>query len=210
MSKWGSKRCVKKPIIVLLTMLLLSTVLLLWIDTQITPIINLVAEQRIHLAVIRLINEVVEEEIANEDYNELVKIEKNEEGYITLVQPNSIAISTLSNSISQNVEVKLRILAEEGIAIPSGVISGITLLANIGPPLHVKVTPVGHVEVEISDEFIAVGINQSKHRLNLNIYTVINFAVPFNKKNINTNVSLPLVETIIVGPVPNTYLEFGK
>lgn len=68
----------------------------------------------------------------------------------------------------------------------------------------------GSVEAEIDSEFTAVGINQTLHRIYLNLNCSIGILTPFQTVNKNVSSKVLLTETIIVGEVPATYYNYDN
>ncbi len=84
--------------------------------------------------------------------------------------------------------------------------SGLTIFANIGPNLSVTIQTHWLRNVSVADEFISVGFNQSKHSITLQTNVKLEIVMPFSKNVMEVNNSIPLAESIIVGPVPDTFL----
>ena len=195
-------------------LLFVILVLLVWgmigIDQKLTPIVESIAETRAHLAVTRIVNQAVAEQTGNGlSYQDLVTVEKDTEGKISLIQPDTIKINQLMTAITADIESGLSSLASEGVEIPAGLLSGLTLLADMGPAITVGIQPIAAVDVNLENEFIAVGVNQSKHSLSLATRVTVNVIVPFSKKVMEIDNRFPLTESIIVGPIPNTYLDWN-
>ena len=192
-----------------ITMVILLFALLFLIEVQIRPIAEAIAVQRAHLAVVGLINESVYDQLGQGiSYQQLITIHKDDAGNIVLIQPDTIKISQFSTAIAQELEEKIGDLSKEGVKIPIGLLSGLTLIADKGPMLTIPVQPMGQVSVSVRDEFVAAGINQTKHQVILDISVSLNILIPFDPKMTQIQNSLPMVESIIVGPIPDTYLNW--
>lgn len=68
----------------------------------------------------------------------------------------------------------------------------------------------GSVEAKIDSEFTAVGINQTLHRIYLNLNCSIGILTPFQTVTKNVSSKVLLTETIIVGEVPTTYYNYDN
>ena len=64
---------------------------------------------------------------------------------------------------------------------------------------------VQEIKTNIKSEFISQGINQTLHRLYLQIDCEISILTPFNTINESISNQLILAENIIVGEIPETY-----
>lgn len=196
----------------IITIIIIILAVLAIIEIQIKPIIATIASQEAHLEVVRLINESVYDHMGRGiAYNQLVHVETDEKGNVSYIQPDTIKITRLTTAIAQELEERLNDLEEDNISFPVGLLTGYVLLADVGPDIHMKVRPVGDVSVDITDEFEEAGINQTKHRVVMNVSVEMGILVPFSTTLVEISNSLPLAENIIVGPIPDTYLNFdGK
>lgn len=64
---------------------------------------------------------------------------------------------------------------------------------------------VGDVEAKLNSEFTESGINQTLHRIYLDVNTSINITTPFNVIGSSYETRVLLAESIIVGRVPDSY-----
>ena len=63
------------------------------------------------------------------------------------------------------------------------------------------------MKVKVADDFQQAGINQTRHRLYLNVFSQVKIIIPLVTDNIEVAAQVPIAETIIVGEVPQTYLN---
>ncbi len=172
------------------------------------PILEQVAAQQVHLAVVRLINEAVYDQLGNGvAYQQLINVSTDADGRVTLMQPDTVKITRLVTSIARDLEEKLGSLSREDIKVPLGMLTGNSLLADKGPNLTLALLPLGSVSVNIHDEFSAAGINQTRHSIMLDIVVDMGILLPFQSTFTQITDTLPIVESVIVGPIPETYLN---
>ena len=91
------------------------------------------------------------------------------------------------------------------IKVPIGAISGTKILSGTGPNINIKVMPVGSIDTEIKTEFESKGINQTVYRIYLNLICEIKIIMPYESISRKIENQILLVETGIVGDVPETY-----
>ena len=60
--------------------------------------------------------------------------------------------------------------------------------------------------VQLVNQFINVGINNTLHKIYLTINAKVEMNLPIKKQVININQQVLLCESVIVGKVPNIYL----
>ena len=178
------------------------------VDAALRPILEQVAAQQVHLAVVRLINEAVYDQLGNGvAYQQLINVSTDADGRVTLMQPDTVKITRLVTSIARDLEEKLGNLSREDIKVPLGMLTGNSLLADKGPNLTLALLPLGSVSVNIHDEFSAAGLNQTRHSIMLDIVVDMGILLPFQSTFTQITDTLPIVESVIVGPIPETYLN---
>lgn len=181
------------------------------VDSALRPIAQRVASHQVHLAMLRIINEAVYDQLGNGvAYQQLINVATDENGRVTLMQPDTVKITRLVTAIARNLEERIGSLSRSDIKVPLGLLTGNLLLADKGPNIVVALLPSGTVDVEIHDEFTSAGINQTKHTIMLDIVVDMGILMPMQTTFTQITDSLPLVESVIVGPIPETYLNFGS
>ena len=71
--------------------------------------------------------------------------------------------------------------------------------------MKIKISTVGDIETNLKSEFTAQGINQTLHRVYLQIKCEVEILTPFKTISQSINNQVLLLENVIVGHVPNTY-----
>lgn len=206
------RRSKRKGRLLILFFLLIAS--LIWADRQFSPIIISQAEQELHQAAVRALQNSVRDELLlhqeYQDYNELMHIEKDNSDRIVLLAPNTMKLNMLVSSITANAEIAMDRLSTDSISIPLGAVSGSKLFSSLGPDFNVDVTPVSTVDVSIIDDFVDAGINQTRHRIWLHLKVNLGLSVPLEENIITAETDVLLCEGIIVGPIPDTYLDLGN
>ena len=96
----------------------------------------------------------------------------------------------------------------DGITIPIGSATRSKILSNYGPVIRVSLLPAGTADVNTVEAFEEAGINQTRHRIVLEITANIQIIQPLLSSNITVKTNVPIVETIIIGNVPQAILDF--
>jgi sporulation protein YunB len=89
--------------------------------------------------------------------------------------------------------------------LPFGSFTGFKILAGRGPGIKIRISTIGNVETDLRSEFIAQGINQTLHRVYLQVKCEVSILTPFNNITRDITNQVLLIENVIVGNVPNTY-----
>lgn len=205
------KRKIRRSImIVLLALICAVGVVLYFFHKSLTPTLLKFAEVKVQSEATRAINEAIIDVFQDIDYSELITIEKNTDDEIIMLSANSGIVNNLALNTSLKSQDKLDMLFEgETYYIPLGTLSGMPLLNERGPSIGIEITPIGKVVCSIYSKFESVGINQTLHRLFLDVESTVEIIMPTMQKTLKIVIPALLSENLIVGNVPQTYLECG-
>lgn len=89
--------------------------------------------------------------------------------------------------------------------MPFGSFTGFKLLAGRGPGIKIRISTIGEVETDLRSEFTSQGINQTLHRVYLQVKCNINILTPFDNISREITNQVLLMENVIIGNIPNTY-----
>lgn len=89
--------------------------------------------------------------------------------------------------------------------MPFGSFTGFKLLAGRGSGIKIRISTIGEVETDLRSEFTSQGINQTLHRVYLQVKCNINILTPFDNISREITNQVLLMENVIVGNIPNTY-----
>jgi sporulation protein YunB len=177
-------------------------------ESDLRPTIKTIAEAEARWVATDAVNRAIRDKIANVDYNQLIMVQKDNQGQIVLMQPNIVRINQLASDITLSIQSALQGLVNEQFSIPVGQVLGSQLLANYGPRVKVSIYPIGTVRTSVFDKFEAAGINQTRHRIYLDIETQVQVVVPLVSSDVTVSTRVPITDTVIVGPVPTFYANF--
>lgn len=180
-------------------------------DAKMSPIIKDMALSKAEDFATEIINASVLEELGKENlsYDEIITLEKTDQGFISAVKTNSATVNRIKADIALAVMHDSVMLEEESIEIPIGSLTDIEFLAGRGPKISVKIVPLGNVFVNINQEFIPAGINQTLHRIMLEVIVEADLVFHTETETASYKSTFILSETIIVGDVPNVYADIG-
>ena len=83
--------------------------------------------------------------------------------------------------------------------------TGIRFLSGIGPSIPIKLETSGNVETKVRSEFESTGINQTIHRLYLDVECKVSILTPYDTIEDSITNQIVLIENVIVGLIPSTY-----
>ena len=200
--KINKKDKIKLIIISLLLILVLFFLLLIKI---ILPVFKTNCVSRANSIGVKIVNNVVSEVMKEYTYNDLVVINKNEEGNVTYLELNIITANELVSKITSKVQDAIDSSKSNTIYINTGTLTGVSELKSIGPSFEIDLETGGSVKAKIDTEFLSVGINQTMHRVFADISLVIRVTTPIGIFSGDIETRVILAEAVIVAPVPDTY-----
>lgn len=178
---------------------------------RVLPIVLDIAEITMKSEAIKVINEetmrVYEE---NFNYDDVMKIEKDSEGNITMIRADTIKQNKLTTEIVLGCNEQLQNLGEIGTKVPIGYMTNNIFFYRLGPKINVKMEQIGNINTSYDATFESAGINQVRHKIYLNIDAKMRLIVPFASKDIELSCEIPVSETIIVGKIPDTAVNIGN
>lgn len=150
------------------------------------------------------INEVIGRGVYGFDY--FITLEKDADGNVTAISSDMAHINTLSTEILNSV-IESTDNGVIEINIPAGNLSGLNLLLNKGPDVKVDIIMLTSSRVDFRNEVVSCGINQAKYQLVLEVTIDIDILVPWGTESATTVTEVIVADTVVVGKVPDTYLN---
>lgn len=197
-----------KVVVVILVLVLMIIVPFGVVESNMKPTILAVAKAYAEQIAVRAIQDAINEKVAKSvEYKDLIFIRTDNRGRVVLMQANTIKINSLAADTTLEIQKSLAKLEGKVIPIPVGQVLKSQLLAAYGPKIHVTLVPMGTVKVKVIDDFQQAGINQTRHRLFLNVTGKVKIIIPLVSDNVEVATQVPIAETIIVGEVPQTFLN---
>ena len=143
------------------------------------------------------------------DYDYFVDLDYGDDGTVNAVRTNMARINALSSELLSDI-VHAADGGELSLSIPIGNVLGSSLLLGKGPDIPVDITMLSSSHVDFQNELSDAGINQTKHQIKLEVVIDIDVIMPW--KTVSTQVisEILIAETVILGDVPDTYLNWGN
>lgn len=207
MIKQKTRAILRKIGVRLIAAALIMIGLILLTDLSFRPIVEKVNAYECHAAVARIINEAVLSELerSGTDYSKLVYLTTNNDGEVISVESNVMNINRLKTNVADRVEREIERLSAIDIQIPIGTLMGIQLLHGRGFSVGMSVKPLGYASTAVISEFTQAGINQTRHRIIIEINANVDAVIPGFSTEVPVTTTIVAAETIIVGRVPDAY-----
>lgn len=178
------------------------------LDKVVTPTVMAVADAEMRAKSMEIINTSILKEYSKQfNYDDIIKVEKDEQGNISMLKADTLKMSKIASDVALNSQKELKALGHIGIKVPIGYIFNNNILANIGPDVSVKMEPIGYIETKYQSEFESAGINQTRHKIYVQVYAKVRIIIPTKKDDIEVKSEVPISETIIVGKTPDTSIN---
>lgn len=205
------KRKYKSIIIIIIAIFLIFNLLVILFDKKVMPSVLSISKVIMRAEATKTINEVSMEVFDKEfSKNDIVTIGRDKNDKINLVQANTILLNKLASEISIRCNERLEELGERGIEVPLGWMTDKSIYYNLGPKITIEMEPLGNIETNYESVFESAGINQTRHKIYLNVKVRIKIIIPMYNTEMELETQIPLSETIIVGEIPDTAIDFNK
>ena len=180
-------------------------------ENSVRPILRTMALANVEIIAGEKISEAIEEEMVSEDYEleSIISFEKDADGRINAVKTNIVTANRLKSALSLAVLDKIGQITESDVAVPSGSLTGLALLSGRGPNIPVKTVPVGSVRTNLQSKLTNGGINQTLHRIILEITVDMNVILPRETVSSEVTMNVVVSETVIVGTVPEYFSDIS-
>ena len=202
------KRKRKRLAIAISSIILLVAVVVVYIRFVVTPVVKTVAEEKVRALTVSTVNAAVTSVLeAEPSFVDMVEYGHDANGDLNSIKINATRVNAVMQRSVQKTQNGLSDMISSGVNIPVGSVSGITFLSGKGPNLNVAVIPVGSVDARLRSEFSEIGINQTIHKIYLSLDSTIKIIIPGAGNTIKSSSEVLLVESVIIGKVPDTYLN---
>lgn len=195
-----------------LAALALSGVVLGTVNRRLGPVLEAKASSQ----AINLMTQAIDTAVDNclqengMSYGDFVTITTDGLGKVTALTSNTAANSRFKRQVVEAVTRQLTTLDSDALSVPLGTLTGQPLLSGRGPSVRVRVDSVGEVTAGYANSFTAAGVNQTLHRVSLDITATIYLFLPGKILPVSVSSSVCVAETVIVGETPDTYLNLEK
>lgn len=192
--------------LVLIVLLLLALYLL--IQNSLTGVILDTAHAKAYALAVDTMNAAVRQSMGGGvAYEELIAVRTDAQGRVTMLQANTARMNELASSVALSAQEALAEDAAPRVSVPLGAALRVPFLSSLGPKIRVSITPVGAVSASFHTEFEAAGINQTRHKIYLQLHAAVQLVLPTGAQPVAVDTQMLIAESIIVGEVPGSYMN---
>lgn len=198
----------KKLLLFLLALLGVS----LFLHFKFRPVIKAISVSKAKVISTEAVNEAILQELSEnkEAYNQIVKLEKLENGELTAILSDMEKVNKLKSRVGMIIQNKFLSLKDRRISVALGTLSGIEMFNGLGPSVPMKISVSGNVSTDFKTSFSGAGINQTIYQIYLYIRTRICVMVPGCSCCEDFESSFLVSEIVVLGNVPKVYSSQGN
>lgn len=185
--------------------LIFSCALIKAMEARLQPILMTAARMQTMNEVTSIVEGAILSELDRRElgYSDLVSVERDTGGSITAITTDMAEMNRLRGSLVEVMLDHVSRIDDAAIAIPVGSLVDSELLWGRGPTIKVRSFSIGTVSAEFRSEFSAAGVNQTLHKICLELSVPVTVLLPGTQMDVPVETSLCVAETVIVGKVPS-------
>ena len=192
--------------------LVMTGLLLHTLNGKLRPVLETAASSKATNLMVQAIDTAVDNCLLDNDmsYRDFITLGTDKAGKVASITSNTVANNRFKRQVVEAVIRQLGTLDSERLRIPLGTLTGQPLLSGAGPRVRVKVDSVGEVTADYSNTFTSAGMNQTLHRVCLDITATVYLFLPGEILPVSVSSSICVAETVIMGETPDTYFNLDK
>ncbi|MBQ2880892.1 MAG: sporulation protein YunB [Clostridia bacterium] len=200
---------IKRICLFFAVIIVISIIAVSYVESFFEPIIRTMAVSRSEVLLSQEIANEVNETMSENGitYSDIISFVTDKDGRINAMTTNIVTANKLKSYLALSILTRITNVDETELSIPVGNLTGISVLAGRGPEMTVKVIPIGSVQTELSSQFVSAGINQTQHRIIMEVTSNVDIILPSETVSTTVSVNVVIAETVIVGSVPESYAE---
>ena len=181
------------------------------LEARLRPMVVAAAQAQTQNEMTRVVEDAIWKQLEESGvgYADLVTIQRGEDGAIAAVTTDTAALNRLRAQLLGAALAALEGVDVTQIQIPLGSLLDFDLLWGLGPTVKVHAMTVGTAAGEFVSQFSSTGVNQTLHRISLELEVPLTLMLPGGRAEAVCRTDVPIAETVIVGRVPDTYLQLN-
>lgn len=196
--------------LLLITALLVLAVFLLF-RFRYDNAIRELAETQVKNTTSDIINNAIDSQIENGNirYDRMIYFEKDLDGKITALKTNMSEVNRLKTDTLVRINSEIMALDRTDISIPIGSLILPEIFSGRGFGIPVHMIAIRNSDASFTSRFTEAGINQTLQQVYMNVQVDVTVLVLGRTSSFTVTSEVIVAETVIVGQVPNTFLQTG-
>ena len=205
------RRILRGLLRLLILLLLIAVGLLAAFRSKYHTAIRTLAQTQVMNATSDLINDSIDRqiEIENVRYDRIVYFEKDLDGRITALKTNMSEVNRLKTAILNLINDEILAMDSDELSVSLGSLFFPEFFAGRGPAIPVHILSIRNSDASFTSNFTQAGINQTLHQLVMEVSVDATILVLGKTDSFTISSQVVVAETIIVGQVPDTFLQTG-
>lgn len=205
------RRRFRKALLIVASVPLIALIVLILFRIKYNDAIIQLAQTQVTNSTSDLINDAIDVqiEIGNIQYERIVYFEKDLDGRITALKTNMSEVNRLKTDILSLINDEILAMDTTELGIPVGSLVFPEFMSGRGPEIPVEILSIRNSDAAFESSFTEAGINQTLHQLSMNVIVDVSILVFGKTLTFTVSSQVVVAETIIVGDVPDTYLQTG-
>ncbi len=195
----------------IIILLIFAGLLLLLFRSRYHGTIRSLAQTQVINSTSDLINDAIDRQIetGNIQYDRIVYFEKDLDGRITALKTNMSEVNRLKTDILNIINDEILAIDSGDIGIPIGSLILPEFFSGRGAQIPIHILSIRNSDAGFESYFTEAGINQTLQQLTMNVSVDVSILVLGRAESFTVNSQVVVAETIIVGQVPDTFLQTG-
>jgi len=192
--------------------LLVAGVLIGLLETRLRPVVVEIATAQAQNSMTGVLESAVTVGLAERQvgYSDFVTIQRDGSGAITALTTDMARMNLLRAELTAAVLETLEAADPSVIQVPVGSLFDLEPLWGRGPTVKARALTVGTVQAEFESQLTSAGVNQTLHRIWLDVSVPMTLLLPGGEAETTLHTRLCVAETVIVGRVPDTFLQLDR
>lgn len=204
-------RFIRRFLSLLILLVVALSACFFWFRSRYESVITTLAQTQVKNATSDLINDSIDRQITDGtiQYDRMVYFEKDLNGKITALKTNMSEVNRLKTDLLNRINDEILAMDADHLGIPIGSLILPEFFGGKGPGIPVQILTIRNSEADFFSEFSQAGINQTLQKLNMQVSVDVAVLVLGKVNDFTVSSQVVIAETIIVGQVPEMFLQTG-
>ena len=205
----GPELKIPPALVTLAVALLVAGSIIALLENKLRPVVAEIAAAQAQNTMTAVVENAVTADLAARQvsYADFVTIQRDEGGAITALTTDMARMNLLRAELTTAILEALEGVDVSEVAVPLGSLFDLEPLWAKGPAIRAKAMTVGTVRAEFDSQLTSAGVNQTLHRIWMEVDVPMTLLLPGGPVETQLHTRLCVAETVIVGKVPDTYLQ---
>ena len=208
----GPELKIPPVLITLAVVLVVAGTVITLLENRLRPVVAEIASAQAQNKMTAVVENAVTADLAERhvNYGDFVTIQRDGGGSITALTTDMANMNLLRAELTAAILEALEDVDVSDIQVPLGSLFDLEPLWAKGPALKARAMTVGTVRAEFDSQFTSAGVNQTLHRIWMEVDVPMILLLPGGEVEASLHTRLCVAETVIVGKVPDTYLQLDR